>query len=105
MDESFGTAPGQLKGMYLQLLLETKRCASPPLHCARVYIDILQVKIWKKGNSQWNAISTIKTLQAATAVAFAPGNGQRRCIQTHSSQTISKADPYFQTARHWIGKW
>jgi len=105
MDESFGTAPGQLKGMYLQLLLETRRSASSSLYYAPVYIDILQVKIWEKGNGHWNAISTIKTPQAATAVAFAPGNGQRRFIQTHSLQTIPKADPHFQTARHWIGEW
>ncbi|KIM46249.1 hypothetical protein M413DRAFT_16963 [Hebeloma cylindrosporum] len=36
------------------------------------------VKIWEKGNGHWNAISTIKTSQAATAVAFAPGNGEKR---------------------------
>jgi elongator complex protein 2 len=36
------------------------------------------VKIWEKGNGGWKPISTIKTSQAATAVAFSPGNGQRR---------------------------
>jgi len=83
MDESFGTVPGRLKGMYLQPLPETRRWAS--LHCVRIYINILQVKIWEKGNGNWKPINTIKTSQAATAVAFSPGNGQRRFIQIHSS--------------------